>query len=184
LQFIISHEQLAIREAAMNFKKILVAIDFSPCSQAALEYATRLASDTGAGLYIVHVDELLDVSIPAIPPFEGGYVHESMWDERKQVVRDQLAKVVQCGAGVLYDYRCLMGTPAYEILKLADREHVDLIVIGSHGRTGISRLTTGSVAEGVMRRATCPVLMVKLPTKPPDSASSVGTAEAVEAVSS
>jgi nucleotide-binding universal stress UspA family protein len=162
----------------MIIKKILVPIDFSECSSAASKYASRLASDTGARLYIVHVDELLDVSIPAIPPIEGGYVFESMWDERRQVVRDQLARVVPSVADVPYEYRCLMGSPAYEILKLADRECVDLIVIGSHGRTGISRLITGSVAEGVMRGAKCPVLVVKQPDKQPEAPDAVGTGDA------
>lgn len=172
------HELHTIREATMDIKKILVPIDFSECSSAALEYASRLASDTSARLYIVHVDELLDVSIPSIPPFEAGYVYESKWDERRQTVRDQISKVVPSVADVNYEYRCLMGSPAYEILRLADRERIDLIVIGSHGRTGISRLITGSVAEGVMRGAKCPVLVVKLPAKQPEVPDAVETANA------
>jgi nucleotide-binding universal stress UspA family protein len=157
----------------MNIKNILVPIDFSDCSSAALNYASHLASDTNSRLYIVHVDELLDVSIPAIPPFEGGYVHESMWDERRQLVRDQLAKVVPSVGNVPYEYRCLMGSPVNEILKLADHEHIDLIVMGSHGRTGVFRLLTGSVAEGVMREAKCPVLVVKQPDEEPDAPDAV-----------
>jgi nucleotide-binding universal stress UspA family protein len=147
----------------MNIKRILVPIDFSECSQAALEYASRLASDAGARLYVVHVDELLDVAIPAIPPIEGGYIYESLWDERRQEVRDRLAKIVPPAPDVKYEYRCLMGSPTYEILKFAERQRIDLIVIGSHGRTGVFRLVTGSVAEGVMRGAKCPVLVVKRP---------------------
>jgi universal stress protein A len=161
----------------MNIKSILVPIDFSGCSSAALNYASCLASNAKARLYIVHVDELLDISIPAIPPIEGGYVYESMWDERRQLVRDRLAKVVPSVADVAYEYRCVMGSPTDEILKLADRERIDLIVIGSHGRTGISRLITGSVAEGVMRGANCPVLVVKQPAKQPETPNRVGTAD-------
>jgi nucleotide-binding universal stress UspA family protein len=56
-----------------------------------------------------------------------------------------------------------MGSPTYEILKFAERQRIDVIVIGSHGRTGLSRLVIGSVAEGVMRGAKCPVLVVKRP---------------------
>jgi nucleotide-binding universal stress UspA family protein len=145
--------------------KLLVPIDFSECSSAALEYASRLASNTGARLYIVHVDELLDVTIPAIPPIEGGYVCESLWDERRQYVRDRLAKIVPSGTNFACEYRCLMGAPAYEILKFADRERIDLIVMGSHGRTGVSRLITGSVAEKIMRGSKCPVLILKAPAK-------------------
>jgi nucleotide-binding universal stress UspA family protein len=58
-----------------------------------------------------------------------------------------------------------MGSPQKEILQFAGEEAVDLIVMGSHGRTGISRLLMGSVAEAVMRKAPCPVLIVKQPTK-------------------
>jgi nucleotide-binding universal stress UspA family protein len=162
----------------MNIERILVPIDFSECSSAALACASQLAGESKARLYIVHVDELLDVSIPAIPPIEGGYVYESRWDERRNLVRDQLAKIVPSVADVAYEYRCLMGSPAYEILKLADRERINLIVIGSHGRTGISRLITGSVAEGVMRGAKCPVLVVKLPAKQPEAPDAVETANA------
>ena len=57
----------------------------------------------------------------------------------------------------------LTGSPAAQILKLAEQERIDLIVMGSHGRTGLSKLLMGSVAEGVMRKAKCPVLIVKLP---------------------
>jgi nucleotide-binding universal stress UspA family protein len=149
----------------MNIKKILVPFDFSKCSTAALEYASSLASDTGARLYIVHVDELLDVTVAAIPPIEGDYVCESLWEERRQQVREQLAKIAPSAVREACECRCLMGSPAYEILKFADREPIDLIVIGSHGRTGISRLITGSVAEGVMRGAKCPVLVVKQPAR-------------------
>jgi nucleotide-binding universal stress UspA family protein len=159
----------------MNIMKILVPIDFSECSNAALEYASRLASNTGARLYIVHVDELLDVTIPAIPPIEGGFVCESLWDERQQHVRDRLAKIVPSGAQVACEYRCLMGSPAYEILKFADHERIDLIVIGSHGRTGVSRLITGSVAEKVMRGSNCPVLILKAPAKHSESTDVVPT---------
>jgi nucleotide-binding universal stress UspA family protein len=161
----------------MDIKKILVPVDFSDCSSAALEYALRLASDSGAQLYIVHVDELLDVTIPAIPPIEGGYVCESLWDERRQHVRDRLAKVVPSSANVAYEYRCLMGAPAYEILKFADRERIDLIVMGSHGKTGVSRLLTGSVAEKVMRRSNCPVLILKTHTEQTEGPAFASTAE-------
>ena len=61
----------------MNIKRILVPYDFSECSSAALEYAGRLATDSDARLYIVHVDELLDARISAIPPVNGPGVYES-----------------------------------------------------------------------------------------------------------
>jgi universal stress protein A len=147
-------------EAAMNIKRILVPYDFSECSSAALDYAARLAIDSDARLYIVHVDELLDVRISTVPPVNGPGAYESSWEKRQRAVKKQLAKIVpHTVAG--YEHHCLMGSPADEILEFADRVQIDLIVMGSHGRTGFSRLITGSVAEQVMRRAKCPVLTIK-----------------------
>ena len=155
----------AIREAAMNIKRILVPYDFSECSSAALEYAGRLAIDSDARLYIVHVDELLDARISAIPAVDWPGVYESSWEKRRRAVNRQLAKIVPLNAPVVYEHHCLMGSPADEILAFAERVHIDLIVMGSHGRTGLSRLITGSVAEKVMRGSKCPVLIVKSPVK-------------------
>ena len=157
-------------EATMNIKRILFPTDFSEDSSTALGYASSLASDSGALLYIVHVDELLDVGIPSIPPIEGGYFYEVPWDERREV-QDRLTKIVPTVANVAYEHRYLTGSPLTQILNFAEREHVDLIVMGSHGRTGFSRLIMGSVAEGVMRRATCPVLIVKQPAAVSDDVS-------------
>ena len=156
----------------MNIQRILFPTDFSEDSSAALGYASSLASDTGALLYIVHVDELLDVGIPSIPPIEGGYFYEVPWDERREV-QERLTKIVPTVANVVYEHRYLTGSPLTQILNFAEREHVDLIVMGSHGRTGFSRLIMGSVAEGVMRRATCPVLIVKQPAAVSDDVSEI-----------
>jgi nucleotide-binding universal stress UspA family protein len=150
----------------MNIKQILFPTDFSESSDEALKYASNLASDTGARLRIVHVDELLDATIPQIPSVEAGYFLEAAWDTKRQDdVKSKLAKVVPTVSNVKYDQRYLMGSPQKEILQFAGEEAVDLIVMGSHGRTGISRLLMGSVAEAVMRKAPCPVLIVKQPTK-------------------
>jgi nucleotide-binding universal stress UspA family protein len=67
--------------------------------------------------------------------------------------------------GVNYERECLTGNPVVEIRKFAEGHNIDLIVMGSHGRTGLSRLLMGSIAEGVMRKARCPVLIVKQPHK-------------------
>jgi nucleotide-binding universal stress UspA family protein len=64
---------------------------------------------------------------------------------------------------VAYEHHYLRGSPVVEILNFAEDENIDLIVMASHGRTGLSRLLMGSIAEGVMRKARCPVLIVKQP---------------------
>jgi nucleotide-binding universal stress UspA family protein len=157
----------------MNFTKILVPTDFSDCSNEALKCASNLASDTGARIFIVHVDEFLDATVPAIPSVEGGNLVEAAWDTKRQDdVKAKLVKVVPTVSNVKYDQHYLMGSPQNEILQFANEQGVDLIVMGSHGRTGISRLLMGSVAEAVMRRANCPVLVVKRPMNVPEDSSS------------
>ena len=75
----------------------------------------------------------------------------------------QLAKAATLVWGRVYEYHCLAGYPADQISAFAAGVHADLIVMGSHGRTGVSRLLTGSVAERVMRPSKWPVLVVKAP---------------------
>jgi nucleotide-binding universal stress UspA family protein len=146
----------------MNTKRILVPYDFSEFSVAALDYAACFAGP-GSRLYIVHVDELLDVHISALPPPNGPYVVDSSWATRRRKVRLQLSKIVPHAPVPVYEHHCVTGFPADEILSFAEQIHTDLIVMGSHGRTGVTRLIVGSVAEQVMRRSKCPVLIVKPP---------------------
>ena len=164
----------------MNIKRILVPFDFSKYSGAALEYASRLASDSGARLYVVHVDELLDARISAIPPIDGPNVVDSSWDKRRRHVKRRLAQVVPHHNEVVYEHHCLIGAPDDELLGFADRVGIDLIVMGSHGRTGLSRLVTGSVTERVMRGAKCPVLIIKPPVKWSDTTGAVSPPESPE----
>ena len=159
----------------MNIHRILVPYDFSEGSTAALEYAARLGIDSNARLYIVHVDELLDAQISTIPPVNGPTVFISSWDKRKREINTRLAEIVPHN-GAVYEHHCLMGAPADEILAFADRVHIDLIVMGSHGRTGLTRLITGSVAESVMRRSNCPVLIFKSREKQAETTAAVVTA--------
>jgi nucleotide-binding universal stress UspA family protein len=146
----------------VNVRRILFATDFSECSGAALDVASRLASETGARLYIVHVDGLLEISIPAIPAVEGGY-YDAPWGYERREVRERLISIVPTVANVACEHCYLTRFPVAELLKCPESIHVDLIVMGSHGRSGLSRLVMGSVAEGVMRGAWGPVLIVKLP---------------------
>lgn len=144
----------------MNIQRILVPYDFSNCSAAALDYAAQFAN-SNARLYIVHVDQLLDAEIAILPQSNGLNVHNSAWERRHKNIVRQLSKIAPRTTVAVYEHHCLTGSPADQILAFADRVHPDLIVMGSHGRTGLSRLITGSVAEQVMRRATCPVFVIK-----------------------
>ena len=138
----------------MNARTILFPTDFSEASRDAFLYASSLARDTGAKLLIIHVEE------PVVP-----YMGEEMYVPRKAVVNPELekmlAEVVPADEAVPYEHMVLAGSPATELLRIAKERGADFIVLGTHGRTGISRLLVGSVAEEVLRRAECPVLTVK-----------------------
>jgi nucleotide-binding universal stress UspA family protein len=151
----------------MNIKHILVPYDFSKYSSLALDFAGRLAMDSKARIHVLHVDELLDARISVIPAVDWPGVEQSSWERRRRHVNRRLARIVPQNAGVVYEHHCVLGLPAGEILAYAARAHIDLIVMGSHGRTGLSRLLAGSVAEKVMRGAKCPVLVVKRTVKAP-----------------
>ena len=145
----------------MHFKKILFATDFSPASEAALLYATALARDSGALLLITHIEEL-----PM--PYAGGEMYFAQPEYPNPEVRRMLEAIVPPDSKVRYEHRLVLGTAADDIVRVADEEKTDLIVIGTHGRTGLMRVLMGSVAELVMRSATCPVLTVKQANKAPE----------------
>ena len=141
----------------MKTNTILFATDFSHSSEAALEYASSLARDQSARLLIVHVEE------PAPAYGAGEYSVPPPSVEAKRELARLLAQIVPTQGEVPYTHRLLLGDPAREIIKVATDEDVDLIVMGTHGRTGLVRLLMGSVAETVVRRAGCPVLTIKQP---------------------
>jgi len=138
----------------MNAAKILFPTDFSTAGHTALEMATSLARDRGATLVIMHVEE---------PPmaYGGGELYYGMDEPDREELKRMLGEVVPTNPAVAYEHHLMIGSPATAILDMADREHVDLIVMATHGRTGLFRMLMGSVAEEVVRKAKCPVLTVK-----------------------
>lgn len=140
----------------MKIEKILFPTDFSHTGDAALSMATALARDNGAKLYIVHVQE---------PPafYGGGEMYYGMLDPSTDELIKMLEKVKPNDPNVPYEQRLLSGDPAGALVEFAENEKIDLIVLGTHGRSGLSRLLMGSVAEAVVRRAPCPVLTFKSP---------------------
>ncbi len=140
----------------MTERKILFPTDFSHTGDAALELATSLAREKGATLVIVHVEE---------PPaaYGGGEMYYGMPEPATDDLQQMLKQVVPTAPDVPYEHRLITGDPASEIAGLAEKESMELIVMGTHGRTGLMRLLMGSVAEVVVRQASCPVLTYKQP---------------------
>ena len=145
----------------INLKRILVPTDFSECSDAALRYGLELARKFGASLYLLHV-----IQDPATQPWAAeGFVVPLLdaveqWQKdaqarlEKSIPEDDRAKAI---------FACVIASPFTEILRYAAANDIDLIVMGTHGRGGVSHVFLGSIAEKVVRRAPCPVLTVRYP---------------------
>jgi universal stress protein A len=148
-EFIRHHEAPA---ALRPIGRILAAIDFSLCSLAALEYAEELARAFRAPLLLLHA-----TGAPTMP----AEVHERTGDAAAHALTRASERLRDHGLTV----RGLLrpGSAAAEIVRTAALEHASIIVMGTHGRTGIPRVLMGSVAERVVREAPCPVLTVGLP---------------------
>jgi nucleotide-binding universal stress UspA family protein len=129
--------------------------DFSECSGVALRVARALARDHGARLVLLHVVTQIDVP----------HLDEPATVEDPETCRETLDGLCQLleGADLKYPVtaRLRLGEPPAEVLRTADETGCDLLVMGTHGRTGLGRLLMGSVAEEVLRHARCPVLMIK-----------------------
>jgi nucleotide-binding universal stress UspA family protein len=147
---------------AMNIKKILFPTDFSEAGKHALHLATSLARDHGGQLIVVHVEE---------PPmaYGGGELYYGVEEPNREELLKMVSDVVPTDPAVPCTHKLLIGDPAEAILQTAEAENVDLIVLGTHGRRGLTRLLMGSVAEAVVRRAACPVLTVRQPAAVPAS---------------
>ena len=144
--------------------RILVPTDFSPASDAALDYARSLARQFGASITLVHVFEdpltsgaFVGDGIVTVPPG----LRESM----ERAAREQLEKqhTEHAESLPLSSANLLMGPVAKRIVEHAEKIHADLIVMGTHGRAGVGHLLMGSIAEKVVRTARCPVLTAREP---------------------
>lgn len=140
--------------AMFPIKRIVVPVDFSPVSFTAIDTAVALVDEL-AHVTVVHVLE-------EVSPVEPGAMWNALDREtRIQHTRKLLQSQLTEGGheGVKVDVR--IGAAAHEIIELANHEKADLIVLTSHGRTGLQRLLIGSVAERVTRLAHCPVLILR-----------------------
>ncbi|NBW96122.1 MAG: universal stress protein [Planctomycetia bacterium] len=135
-------------------KIILFPTDFSHASDAALPHAEALARQATARLLIVHVEE---------PPlaYGGGELYYGLPEPSSERILKMLEDVKPSDPRVPFAHRLTMGDPAGEIVRIAAEEGAEMIVLGTHGRTGMTRLLMGSVAEAIVRRAPCPVLVYR-----------------------
>ena len=147
----------------IKLEKILCPLDFSENSQEALQYAIHLMlKDDDATLYLVHVvdSRVFDYSGPMYEQEVPLMKVELDQSARKQLEKKLLAEVPEEIQNRV-ETTILFGVPFLEIIMAARDKNIDLIVIGTHGRTGLAHMIIGSVAEKVVRKAPCPVLSVK-----------------------
>lgn len=147
-----------------EIKKILCPIDFSECSERALDYAARMANTLNAELQLLHayVDPLS--AIPFARPGSAGPATaepEIIAQARKKRQEEVRRLQDMCAQhGITVQVQEIEGEPRRVINEVANRENSDLIIMGTHGRTGAARALLGSVSERVVRSAPCPVLVV------------------------
>lgn len=144
------------------FSKILTAIDFSENAECAFDYALTLATQFNAELTIIHViNEPVDL--------RGFYVPHISFEQLEKEIEESAVKMMEtfCSERLKnftnYKTAIVTGIPYEEITAIAAKTEASLIVIGTHGRTGLDRILFGSTAERVVRSASCPVLTVRPP---------------------
>ncbi|HMK47403.1 MAG TPA: universal stress protein [Methanocella sp.] len=138
------------------FKKILIATDGSKRTQSAVETGIELARQHKSKIYAVYVvDTVTFTSIPM------DVTWENMYQLLKDEGEDAVTRVRDVAQGLDLETHVLEGNPAVEITRFAMDNGVDLIVVGTLGKSGIDRILLGSVAEKVVRIAPCPVLVIK-----------------------
>ena len=148
----------------MLIRTILLPTDFSECGNYALSYAASLARTFDASIICLNVIETI---VPTVgysgmtEPLPIADIAEQLEDSAER----ELPKLAECDecTGLNVEEMVVHGEAASEIVSVAKERSVDLIVIASHGRTGLGRILFGSTAEAVVRHAPCPVLVVKPP---------------------
>lgn len=141
--------------------KILIAVDASTHSEQALEFVSRMRWPAGSRMIVLSVMQPLRSPVPG--PFESGKLEAELMDEQRRALEGLVAKAEQRlrESGFATDGRLLIGDPREALIDAAREERADLIAMGSHGRTGLSKLVLGSVSSHVVTHAPCSVLVVK-----------------------
>jgi nucleotide-binding universal stress UspA family protein len=143
----------------VRIKRVLVPVDFSGCSLDALEYAAQLGLHVKATITLLHVMEPVAYGLD----FSLGNTAER--DQQRERIKVRLGKLTAAlrSSGLTVDQIARGGLPTDAILEIARVQASDIVVMGTHGRRGISHVVSGSVAEAVLRKAACPVLTVRSP---------------------
>ncbi len=142
-------------------RNILVATDFSPASRPAFRRAVEMASENGAALWIAHV------ASPPAPMSPEGFVLPRFYEDMNVAIRTDAQKRLRAllsrarKAGVRARSIILNGAPHDALNRAARRHRADLVVMGTHGRTGVAKLFVGSVASRVVATSRCPVLTIR-----------------------
>ncbi len=142
------------------FRRVLVAHDFSSFADTALERAAEIAGRYGAALTIVHVYQPIVATIPdGLVLYSAAHFADFMGEINRHLEQLQQRAL---GFGATSTTTVVrQGPPHVELCDYAREHEIDLIVVGSHGRTGLMHALVGSVAEKVVRKAPCPVLVVR-----------------------
>jgi universal stress protein A len=144
----------------MDIRRILAPTDFSELSKQGLKSALELAQSFGAKLLLMHVVEPPSYPVEGIVPFQLG---ATLLDDLERQAGHELAQMLTEMQQSKVDVarRVVVGTPYRKIVEVAEDEKTDLIVMTTHGRTGLSHLVMGSVAEKLVRTSPCPVLTIR-----------------------
>lgn len=145
----------------LPIEKIVLPTDFSDASYAALEPAVTLAKHFSAKILIVNVVSPIPVipSANAAAAFHVPGLIKDMLEAAEKALQDVVRE--RMPSDVRVQHRVIQGRPAEEIINVADKEGADLIVISTHGESGLQRLISGSVTEKVVRLSECPVLTIR-----------------------
>ncbi len=152
-----------------TFSKIVAATDFSEDSNLALTYAHELALKFSAEIVLLHVDQPLApvMMTPELGPAMDVGAMGRIAEEQRMLAQKELDKIAGKlrEGGLKVKVQLKVGSPFLEILHAAQSENADLIVLGTHGRTGLAHVLMGSVAERVVQKAPCPVLTIRHPDR-------------------
>jgi len=146
-----------------DYKHILCPVDFSEPSETGLKEAIDLATRFAAELVVLHV--VPPVPVAAFPPVSGSFDVGGYSTELTRSANEGLVKLIKerVPEGIHARPLAILGDPAHEIVRIAQEEDVDLIVLATHGESGWHRFLFGSVVEMVVRKATCPVMTIPEP---------------------